>query len=403
MVAHIICADPPWPFEDKLPGEARGAKKHYKLLGISEIMRMPLPRIADHAVLFLWRVSSMVPEAYDVVRAWGFLPKSEIVWNKTDGKGSLSLGMGRIVRGSHETCIVAVRGKGIEPQSKKEKTSFLAPRGKHSEKPEEFYQLVERLYPLELWPEPHVELFARRRRRGWLSFGDELPPEVTTAWGTTADARAQGWPCILCKGTGETHDQEGVSMACPVAGEAWHTPPLPAVVGAAAEQDEPMVDPTPSTPPREVAIPVAFLGQADNEPGEGARKRRRKTAVSVEDGDRIRFDVVTHDRFEISINDLVEPPARRSGSWKSVIRSVREVEAAARGSDHARNTPAAATLSTMPENLSALAGRLEKMGYSVPLPELSAMTPLHRSVAQSFAEQGGDPPSFLVPYQHEAF
>jgi N6-adenosine-specific RNA methylase IME4 len=147
-------------------------------MSVNEIMRMPLPLLHENAVLFLWRVSSMVEEAYQVVRAWDFTPKSEIVWNKTSGDGTKDkMGMGRIVRGSHETCIVATRGKLIETASKSERTSFRAPVGDHSEKPEEFYRIVERLYPLELWKETHVELFARKRRRGWIQLGDQLPPE----------------------------------------------------------------------------------------------------------------------------------------------------------------------------------------------------------------------------------
>jgi len=184
MIARVIVSDPPWPFGDKLPGPKRGAEKHYKCMTISEIIHMPLPPIHEQAVLFLWRVSSMVEEAYQIVRAWDFVPKSEIVWNKTDETGEKdSMGMGRIVRGSHETCIIATHGKLIKPASMSERTSFRAPRTAHSEKPEAFYRIVERLYPLELWPEAHVELFARRRRRGWISFGDELPPVATGSHG----------------------------------------------------------------------------------------------------------------------------------------------------------------------------------------------------------------------------
>ena len=178
-LARVLIVDPPWSHRDQLPGKGRGAKKHYKCMSLSAIMRMPLPPIHKDAVLFLWRVSSMVEEAYQVVRAWDFVPKSEIVWNKTmpDGEKD-AIGMGHIVRGSHETCIVARRGKLIKPTSKSERTSFRAPRTtEHSEKPEEFYRIVERLYPLELWPEAHVELFARKRRKGWIQEGDELPPE----------------------------------------------------------------------------------------------------------------------------------------------------------------------------------------------------------------------------------
>ena len=177
---RVLIADCPWPFKDNLPGKKRGASAHYETMSVNEMVRMPLPPLHRDCVLFFWRVSSMVEEAYQVVRAWGFTPKSEVVWEKTDASGEkIAMGMGHIVRGAHETCIVATRGARIETASKSERTVFRAPRGEHSEKPEEFYRIVERLYPLELWPEAHVELFARKRRRGWVAYGTGLPME----WG----------------------------------------------------------------------------------------------------------------------------------------------------------------------------------------------------------------------------
>lgn len=346
-----------------MPGGGRGAEKHYRVMTLSDIIRMPLPPIADDAVLFFWRVSSMVPEAYEVIRAWGFVGKSEIVWNKTDGNGNLSLGMGRIVRGSHETCIVATRGKGIEPISKSEKTSFLAPRGKHSEKPEEFFRIVERLYPLELWPEAHVELFARKRRPGWIAFGDELPPEEIDP----RVAAIHGWPCLICNGTGETASTSGEPMICPVRDEAWHRAPMVAV-------------PVPAMPPRPLEIPEAWLSRA---------------------------------------NDYVEPPPKRNGgttmgSWKKVKASVAELRAAeAHAIVHGAMLPGAHNIApparrpeptAMPENLGALVRKLADRGFDVPLTDLSAMSPLHRSVALAFADQDGDdPPEFLELYAREAF
>lgn len=77
-----LCADPPWKFGDKLPGKSRGAEKNYTVMTTEEIMRLPLPPLADDGLLFLWRVSSMVEDAYRVMRAWGFEPKTEIVWRK---------------------------------------------------------------------------------------------------------------------------------------------------------------------------------------------------------------------------------------------------------------------------------------------------------------------------------
>jgi len=166
--AKVLVADPPWKFGDFLPGKGRGASKHYGCLSLSEIMRFPLPPIADDCVLFLWRVSSMPQEALDVVKAWGFKPYAEIVWRKMTPRGKVAFGMGRRVRMAHETCIIAERGRP-KPISRSERSVFDAVVGQHSAKPDEFYQIVERMYG-----GPRVELFARRRRDGWQCFGDEL-------------------------------------------------------------------------------------------------------------------------------------------------------------------------------------------------------------------------------------
>jgi N6-adenosine-specific RNA methylase IME4 len=212
--ARILVADPPWQFGDATPH--KGAEDHYKCLDIEAIKAFPLPPLADDAILFMWRVGggsekdgSLGDQAYDVVRAWGFTPKSELCWQKTtkckvcDGNGyatdflctdaatgaakkphklwceacsgrgyKVAFGQGRYVRGSHEICLIATRGKPIFPEEAIRST-FNATRLKHSQKPQLFYDLVEQLYP----EGPYVELFARRRREGWHCYGDELPPE----------------------------------------------------------------------------------------------------------------------------------------------------------------------------------------------------------------------------------
>jgi N6-adenosine-specific RNA methylase IME4 len=107
-----LVADPAWSFGDKLPGKTRGAARNYEVMTVDDICglarggewkqsnddwRYPPNAlamcgkrfaIADDALLFLWRVASMPQEALDVVKAWGFEPKSEIVWVKTTGKKS---------------------------------------------------------------------------------------------------------------------------------------------------------------------------------------------------------------------------------------------------------------------------------------------------------------------------
>lgn len=168
----VVVADPPWRFSDALPGKGRGASAHYPTLSIPEIMRFPLPPIANNAVLFLWRVASQVPEAYKVCEAWGFTPKTEIVWVKRTETGKRWFGMGRYTRAEHETCIVAVRGKPAT-KSRSIRSTFEAavPGGRHSAKPEAFFDLVEQLVD-----GPYAELFARRKRMDWTCIGNEVQP-----------------------------------------------------------------------------------------------------------------------------------------------------------------------------------------------------------------------------------
>jgi len=166
---RVLCADPPWPFDDQLDDFSRGAAAHYGILSVDDIKRFPLPPMYEYSTVFLWRVAAMQREALDVLDAWDYEVKAEIVWKKLTKHGKRHMGMGRTVRNEHEVCLIAQSGK---PQTldKSIRSIFEAPVGRHSEKPEAFYKLVERLRE-----GPYCELFARRRRDGWTSFGNQLP------------------------------------------------------------------------------------------------------------------------------------------------------------------------------------------------------------------------------------
>lgn len=164
---NVVVADPPWRFDDKLPGPSRGAERHYATLSFAELKAFPLPPLAADCVLFLWRVSAMQHAALHVVKAWGFEPKSEIVWLKTTRRGKRWFGMGRTVRAEHETCLIATRGRP-KVLSHSVRSTFSAPYTRHSGKPPEFFEIVERLYA-----GPYCELFARGARAGWTTLGDQ--------------------------------------------------------------------------------------------------------------------------------------------------------------------------------------------------------------------------------------
>lgn len=179
---RVICADPPWQFGDKLPGPSRGAEKNYGCLSVKDICEFPLPLLADDATLFLWRVASMQQEALDVIQAWGFTLKTEIVWLKKTRFGKRWFGMGRTVRAEHEICLVATRGKpetlshSIRSTFELDCDGIEAITYDHSAKPEAFYRIVE-----ELREGPYVELFARHHRVGWTMLGDEVGTEIGDA------------------------------------------------------------------------------------------------------------------------------------------------------------------------------------------------------------------------------
>jgi N6-adenosine-specific RNA methylase IME4 len=172
---RVLVADPPWRFGDKLPGPGRGAEKHYPTLSLPDLCNFQIPAMHADAVLLLWRVASMQQEALDVVRAWGFTVKSEMVWLKRTATGRRWFGMGRQVRMEHETCLIATRGRNLT-LVRDVRSTFEAPAGRHSAKPDAFFNIIERLYP-----GPYAELFARRVRPGWTCIGNEIPNGMVEA------------------------------------------------------------------------------------------------------------------------------------------------------------------------------------------------------------------------------
>lgn len=168
----VLVADPPWQFGDALPGKTRGASKRYGCIPTADLCAargFDFPALGPDAVLFLWMVESMQHEALYVCDTWGFVPKTSLIWIKRTSTGKRHFGMGRTLRAEHERCIVATRGKAA-PAVRNVRSTFEAPVREHSQKPDEFYTIVERLYP----DARKFELFARTERPGWTQSGDQL-------------------------------------------------------------------------------------------------------------------------------------------------------------------------------------------------------------------------------------
>lgn len=182
----VIVADPAWNFETwSHRGEDRSAVQHYPCMSLAEICALPVAEVvADDAALFLWVVQPMLPQALDVIKAWGFTFKTvAFVWIKMapswvdDIQGSFvepkltpRMGLGYHTRSGAEQCWLAVRGKGYERAAQDVEQVLHAPQRQHSRKPDEFMRRIERL----CGDVPRLELFARTKRDGWDAWGDEL-------------------------------------------------------------------------------------------------------------------------------------------------------------------------------------------------------------------------------------
>lgn len=157
---RTIVADPPWQL-DAVGATKANAHHHYTTMSLDDIKALEVDA-AEDAHLWLWALNSMMSEAHDVARAWGFRPVTLLTWCKKQP------GVGYYLRNNTEHCIFATKGKPMVPDDKPTASWFVWPRAEHSKKPDAFYDLVERVSP-----GPYLELFARRARFGWDYWGDQ--------------------------------------------------------------------------------------------------------------------------------------------------------------------------------------------------------------------------------------
>jgi N6-adenosine-specific RNA methylase IME4 len=158
----VILADPPWEYEHPI-SDSRRIENHYPTMPIEEICALPVQDIcSDDAVVFLWVTTPMLKKGLQVLEAWGFEYRTERVWIKP------SIGPGYWVRNRHEHLLIGVRGELPTPEYKPDSV-IEAPREEHSKKPDSVYDDIEKMYP----GLDRVELFARQRRDGWDSWGNQ--------------------------------------------------------------------------------------------------------------------------------------------------------------------------------------------------------------------------------------
>ena len=167
---RVLYADPPWFYSANHLDDYGPAERHYPTMKIEELCDLPVKDLADDdAVLFLWATSPLLEQAFKVVNAWGFSYKASFVWYKVKH----NYGHYNSVR--HELLLLCTRGSCPPDVSTLINSVVTLERSdKHSEKPEEFRQIIDQLYP----KGPRVELFARDPVAGWVTWGNELCQET---------------------------------------------------------------------------------------------------------------------------------------------------------------------------------------------------------------------------------
>lgn len=169
---RVIYADPPWPYRDKTLrfGEERRAgdstvTAHYDTMTLDDIKALPIEAMPE-SYLFLWATNPLLREAFEVMEAWNFEYKTTLTWVKP------SIRMGYYFRGRTEHLLFGTRGKPGRLKRNDLGNVINAPVTRHSQKPEQFYDLIEAACD-----GPYLEMFARRRRHGWDVWGNQAPEE----------------------------------------------------------------------------------------------------------------------------------------------------------------------------------------------------------------------------------
>lgn len=181
----VIYADPPWQYNNK--SVQGGAEHHYPTMPVKNICALPVSEIAeDDALLFMWVTFPTLIDAFKVIEAWGFKYKTlGFAWIKTNRRQDLSqtsflptdtiddfFGIGHYTKSNCEVCLIATRGKAKKlVASKNIASTIIAPRGRHSAKPAEARERIERLVHDGL---AKVELFCREPAEGWDVWGNEV-------------------------------------------------------------------------------------------------------------------------------------------------------------------------------------------------------------------------------------
>lgn len=184
-----ILADPPWQFQNRTGKMAPEHKRlnRYPTLKLEEIKAIPVGSVAaDPGHLYLWVPNALLPEGLEVMKAWGFSYKTNIIWEKVrkDG-GPDGRGVGFYFRNVTEMLLFGVKGvnaRTLAP-ARSQVNLLRSQKREHSRKPDEMYDIIEQCSE-----GPYLELFARGQRENWTLWGNQANEDYAPDWATYKNA-----------------------------------------------------------------------------------------------------------------------------------------------------------------------------------------------------------------------
>lgn len=183
-----ILADPPWQFQNRTGKMAPEHKRlnRYSTLALKEIEELPISSVAaENSHLYLWVPNALLAEGLQVMEAWGFKYKTNLIWHKIrkDG-GPDGRGVGFYFRNTTEIILFGLKGKLRTNQAGRTQVNIIkTQKREHSKKPDELYDIIEACSP------PHyLELFARGKRKNWDQWGNQVE-DYTPTWATYSNSR----------------------------------------------------------------------------------------------------------------------------------------------------------------------------------------------------------------------
>lgn len=180
-----IYADPPWQFQNRTGKVAPEHKRlnRYATMSLEDIIKLPVSQAADDkSHLYLWVPNALLPEGLEVMKAWGFEYKTNLIWEKVrkdgypDGRG-----VGFYFRNVTEMLLFGIKGdknRTLQP-GRTQVNLIRSIKREHSRKPDEFVKLIE-----ECSQGPRLELFARGNRSGWDMWGNQAFDDYEPDWDT---------------------------------------------------------------------------------------------------------------------------------------------------------------------------------------------------------------------------